>query len=65
MAIYIGRRQLLAAAALQAAAWPLAARTQQTPVQMIGYLDQGPSEDAPELVVAFRERLRDRCRLGN
>jgi putative ABC transport system substrate-binding protein len=48
-----------------AVAWPFAARTQQAPVPMIGYLDQGPSEDAPDLVVAFREGLRDRCRLGN
>ena len=48
-----------------AAAWPLVARTQEGAVQVIGYLDQGPSEDAPELVVAFREGLRDRCRLGN
>ena len=48
-----------------AAAWPVVARAQQAPVPMIGYLDQGPSEDAPDLVVAFREGLRDRCRLGN
>jgi hypothetical protein len=47
------------------AVWPFAARGQQAPVPMIGYLDQGPSEDAPDLVVAFRKGLRDRCRLGN
>jgi len=63
MAIYIGGRQFLAALGSTAAAWPLAARTQ--PVPVIGYLDQGPSEDGPELVVALHEGLRDRCRLGN
>ena len=65
MAIHIGRRQFLAEIGSTAVALPLAARTQQVPVPMIGYLDQGPSEDAPDLVVAFREGLRDRCRLGN
>ena len=65
MAIYIGRRQFLAAIGSAAVALPLAARTQQVPVPMIGYLDQGPSEDGPELVVALHEGLRDRCRLGN
>ena len=63
MAIHIRRREFLAALGSTAAAWPLAARTQ--PVPVIGYLDQGPSEDGPELVVALHEGLRDRCRLGN
>jgi hypothetical protein len=62
--ITIARRKLLVAFG-GAAACPLVARSQQAPVPMIGYLDQGPSEDAPDLVVAFREALRDRCRLGN
>ena len=48
-----------------AAAWPLVALTQEGAVQVIGYLDQAPSEDAPELVVAFRGGVRGRCRLGN
>jgi putative ABC transport system substrate-binding protein len=43
-----------------AAAWPLAARAQQGAVPMMGYLDQGPSEDAPELVAAFREASQEK-----
>jgi hypothetical protein len=27
---------------------------------LIGYLDQGPSEDAPELVAAFREASQEK-----
>ena len=44
-----------------AAMLPLAARTQQGAVPMIGYLDQGPSEDAPELVAAFRDASQEKC----
>ena len=41
------------------AARPLAARAQQPAVRVSGNLGQGPSEDAPELMAAFREGLRD------
>ena len=47
-----------------AATWPFAARAQQTVMPVIGYLDQGPSEDAPELVAALRAGLRDRSSLS-
>jgi putative tryptophan/tyrosine transport system substrate-binding protein len=46
-----------------AAAWPIAARGRQTATPVIGYLDQGPSEDALELLAAFREASRDFGRL--
>jgi putative tryptophan/tyrosine transport system substrate-binding protein len=42
-----------------AATWPLTASAQQPATPVIGYLDQGPSEDAPELLAAFHEALRD------
>src|SRR5215469_11485873 len=40
-----------------AAAWPLAARAQQTPV--IGYLSQRSPTDSASIVAAFREGLKE------
>jgi putative tryptophan/tyrosine transport system substrate-binding protein len=59
MASYIGRRKFLATLGGAAAAWPLAARAQQT-IPLIGfvYTDQTSSEAAP-LVTAFHQGLRE------
>jgi hypothetical protein len=53
MASHIERRKFLAAVGSAAAAWPLAARAQQSTVPVIGFLD-GQTFD-PYLMAAFRE----------
>ena len=61
MATHIGRREFIVTLS-GAAAWPLTTRGQQPAMPVIGYLDQGPSEDAPELAAALRAGLRDRSK---
>jgi ABC-type uncharacterized transport system substrate-binding protein len=56
MASHIERRKFLAAVGSAAAAWPLAARAQQSTVPVIGFLD-GQTFD-PYLMAAFREALK-------
>jgi len=57
MSICLRRREFIAGLG-GAAAWPLAARAQQTPKAVIGFLRQGPMEPL-QLRNAFREGLRE------
>src|SRR4029078_7551244 len=42
-----------------AAAWPLAARSQQAALPMIGFLNGGPPAEYAPMVAAFREGLKE------
>jgi len=42
-----------------AAAWPLAARTQQTAIPMVGFLGTTTPDDFADRVAAFREGLKE------
>jgi hypothetical protein len=59
MASHIERRKFLAALGGVAAAWPLAARTQQSSVPTIGILYGGTSDDFAYLLPSFRRGLRE------
>src|SRR5262245_32356542 len=53
------RRSFLTLLGTSAAAWPLAARAQQTAIQVVGYLDPGSPEADANRVAAFRKGLGD------
>jgi putative tryptophan/tyrosine transport system substrate-binding protein len=57
MAIGIRRRQFISAVGGAAASWPLAARAQQPPMPVIGYLSHSSSEASVSLVESFRKGL--------
>jgi putative ABC transport system substrate-binding protein len=59
MASHIGRREFLAALGAVAVAWPLAARTQQPTMPVIGFMSARSPEDSEHLVEAFRRGLRE------
>ena len=53
------RRDFIAAAGSTAVAWPLAARAQQLPMPVVGFLRTTPSAPFAHLVAAFRRGLSD------
>jgi len=57
MASYIARRKFLATLAGAAAAWPLAARAQQRPMRLIGFLQAGSAGQSATYIAAFRQAL--------
>src|SRR6516162_10450159 len=59
MTVTIGRRKLLVALGGGAIAWPLAARAQQAAMRVIGLLTSMAPGDAPQLLAAVRQGLKE------
>jgi putative ABC transport system substrate-binding protein len=57
MTIHVRRREFITLLGSAAAAWPVAARAQQIPVPVIGYLGNGSPEASANRVAALRKGL--------
>jgi putative tryptophan/tyrosine transport system substrate-binding protein len=53
------RREFIRLFSSTVVGWPLAARAQQSGLPVIGYLDSRASSDAPQLLAAFRQGVKE------